>query len=639
MTIQSILRHPSPVASSKTALRPLGIDEVTITGGYWGRMQQLNADHIIRHCARWIEKMGWIENFDLAAAGADLAARRRGPVFADSDVYKVLEAMAWELGRRPDAELETLFEAIVDRIVPAQEADGYLSTAFGRPGQRPRYSDLEWGHELYCYGHLIQAGIARARNTPDDDRLYRVALRAADHICTVFGADGNQGVCGHPEVEVALVELARHTGDTRYLDQARLFIDRRGHGALKPIPFGQAYFQDDVPVRETAVMNGHAVRANYLAAGAVDVAIEDADQKLLDALTAQVRRTDERRSYLTGGMGAHHEGESFGDDFELPPDRAYSETCAGVGSAMVHYRLLLATGQEEYADAIERVLYNVITASPASDGESFFYTNTLHKRVAGVPVDGQEASPRAASGMRAPWFEVSCCPPNVARTLAAFASYVATADADGIQLHQYASSEIATKLDDGSAVRLRVETAYPDDGRITVSVVEAPERDWVLTLRVPAWAEGAIVAVGGQTKDAAGPAVAVRGAAVGSRIVLDLPVAPRWTVADPRIDAVRGTVAVERGPLVMCLESVDLPQGRELGDLRVVPEAGLRESGGTVAVPVNWQGGSTDAWPYFPANDVSDDAAVPDVEWVPLLPYHDWANRGPATMRVWLPVA
>ena len=202
---------------------------------------------------------------------------------------------------------------------------------FGRPGQEPRYSNLEWGHELYNFGHLLQAGVARSRTT-GDDRFVEITRRAADHVSATFGPGGIERVGGHPEIEMGLVELARLTGEQRYLDQAALFVDRRGRGTLGEIGFGQAYFQDDMPIREATVFRGHAVRALYLAAGAVDVAVETGDDDLLASIIAQWEATIARRTYLTGGMGSHHTGEAFGDDFVLPPDRAYSETCAGIAS-------------------------------------------------------------------------------------------------------------------------------------------------------------------------------------------------------------------------------------------------------------------------------------------------------------------
>jgi DUF1680 family protein len=599
-------------------------------------MQELNAAHLIPHCELWVEKAGWIANFEAAVTGS-LPTARTGPVFSDSEVYKLLEAMAWEIERSGDPGLERRLQAIVDRILPAVEDDGYLNTSFGRPGQPGRYSDLQWGHELYCYGHLIQAGIARARTRGEDDPLFQLAIRVADHVCVTFGVDGSQGVCGHPEIEVALVELARQTGARRYLDQARLFIERRGRGVLGNIPFGRSYFQDDVPVRNTEVMSGHAVRALYLAAGAVDLAIEDADSGLLRALTAQVARTAARRTYLTGGMGARHEGEAFGEDFALPSDRAYSETCAGVGSVMVNYRLLLATGAAGHADAIERTLYNVVATSPAQDGKAFFYTNTLHKRSPGTVPAADVASSRAASGMRAPWFEVSCCPPNVARTLGSLSAYFATVDDHGIQIHQYGDSEITTTLADGRAVGLRIRTRYPDDGRISVEVLTPSADEWTLSLRVPSWAVGATLTVEGETSVVEPGTVTITRAFAPREIIeLTLPTEPRWTRPDPRIDAVRASVAVERGPLVLCVESVDLPSERSLDELRALTSEPIHDDDGQVTIPVAWRGDFPDGWP-FGSRPMSVPIDGPDR--VRLIPYHDWANRGPSAMRVWLPDA
>lgn len=625
----------APVAPSSGRLRPIGIDAVALDGGFWGARQALARDAILPHIEHWEERLGWLGNFDATAAGT-VAESRTGREFSDSEAYKLLEAMAWQLAREPEPELQRRFDAIVARVAAAQQPDGYLSTRYGSPGQPERYSNLEWGHELYCFGHLIQAGVARLRSG-HRDALVGVTLRAADHVCAEFGTDGRQGVCGHPEIEVALVELYRATGIRRYLDQARLFLDRRGHGVLGKIHLGAGYFQDDVPIAEATTLRGHAVRALYLTAGAVDAAVEQGDRPLLSALERQYRHTLQRRTYLTGGMGSRHEGEAFGDDFELPPDRGYCETCAGVASVMVAWRLLLQTGDLGFADVVERTLYNVVAASPREDGRAFFYTNPLQRRAAGHPPADDEVSPRADAQLRAPWFEVSCCPPNVARTLASLGTFIATHDDAGVQLLQYASGEVATRLAAG-AVRLRVATGYPDDGRIAVTVLEAPDDDWALTLRVPAWASGATVTVdSGEPAPATAPAVMLRALRAGAQVTLTLPVTPRWVAADPRVSAVRGSLAVECGPLVLCAESVDLPVGRELDELRVVPEAGFRSEGGRVLIPVRWDEGPTDAWPY--GSPTRRSLAPTEPEWLPLLPYHHWANRGPASMQVWLATA
>jgi hypothetical protein len=642
-----------PVDPRRGRLRPLGVNEVRITGGFWGQRQHVNATATLAHCLHWMDRLGWTGNFR-AAAGGRLPEDRAGREFSDSETYKLVEAMAWERARDPAAPVDTAIDRLAAQVGAAQEPDGYLNTAFGRPGQPPRYSDLQWGHELYCYGHLIQAGVAQAR-AGGSDGIVEIARRAADHVCATFGPDGSNGLCGHPEIEMALVELARLTGEQRYLDQAALFIERRGRRTMSDRRFGLAYHLDDVPVREARVLRGHAVRALYLASGAVDVAVETGDDDLLAAVVRQWEATVARRTYLTGGMGGRHVDEAFGEDFMLPPDRAYSETCAGVASVMLAWRLLLATGEPRFADLAERTLYNVVATAVAPDGRAFFYTNTLHQRRAPAAVRGDGPSPRAASGLRAPWFAVSCCPTNVARTLASLAAYVATADGDGLQLHQYADAEIRTALDDGRSVGVSVSTAYPADGEITVRITETPPTPWTLSLRVPSWVDGGAVLTepGGRRRAvSAGTAGVRRRFTVGDVVRLELPVEPRWTAPDPRIDAIRGTLAVEQGPLVLCVESTDLPEDRDVGVFVVDPRVAPLRRGERVVVAGALATPAERPWPYGAPGEVavaggpatprgtasgSEPAGGDQVE-VALVPYHDWGNRGPSTMRVWLPV-
>lgn len=620
----------APVLPGSGTLRPLTFDEVAITGGFWGQRQTTNGTVTLRHCADWLERLGWIGNFDRTAAGDD--SERPGREFADSETYKLLEGLAWEHGRTGDPAADELFRAIAARVVAAQAEDGYLNTRFGGPGQPARYTDLEWGHELYCAGHLLQAAVARLRTAGEDD-FVRAARHVADHVCDTFGDGGIERVDGHPEIELGLMELARATGEDRYRHMAGVFLERRGRGTLDEIELGQAYFQDDMPIREAAVLRGHAVRALYLSAAAVDHAVDTADDDLLATLERQWEHTVERRTYLTGGMGSRHEGEAFGEDFELPPDRAYCETCAGIASVMFSWRLLLATGKERYADLIERTLYNVVAAGPHTDGDAFFYTNPLQQRTAGIAVERGTLNPRAAGGERASWFAVSCCPTNVARTFASLAGYLATADAHGVQLHQYAPSRIATTLDDGRAVRLQVATDYPAEGRVTLTV--GGDTAWTLTLRVPAWARGRAALEAGSRRTELAESTVELEVTPGDEIVLQLPVEPRWSWPDQRIDAVRSQVAVEQGPLVLCAESLDLPVG-DLDTVEVFTDrapAVAGDDGAVVAARLTRpQGG----WPYR-AQPVQDDDTH-DVE-LRLVPYHRWAERGPSAMRVFLPAA
>ncbi len=621
-----------PVSPGSSRLTPLGIDEVDVTGGFWGQRQAVNSSATIEHCHDWMERLGWVGNFRAATEGR-LPRDRSGVVFTDSDVYKMMEAAAWEVGRSGSSEADQRFTSLTAVIAPVQEDDGYLNTVFGRPGQPDRYSDLEWGHELYCYGHMLQAAVARAR-TGRDGEFVAVARRVADHVCQAFGPGGIERVGGHPEIELGLVEMARLTAEERYLQQAKLFIDRSGHQTLADIHWGRSYFQDDVPVRDQVAFTGHAVRALYLAAAAVDVAVETGDEDLLDTIIRQWERTVARRTYLTGRMGSHHDGEKFGEDFVLPPDRAYSETCAGIASVMLSWRLLLATGEARFADLAERTLLNVVATSPAPDGRAFFYANPLHQRVPGVVPSPDFVSNRAASSLREPWFAVSCCPTNVARTYASLAAYLATTDDSGLQIHQYADSRISTTFGGSREVGVEISTAYPDGGKIAVRVTATDGSPWALTLRVPQWSSESWLTVDGERKRVGpGQAVIERSFAIDDVVQLELDMTPRWTWPDPRIDSVRGSVAVERGPLVLCVESVDLPGENSVDNLRIDTGAELSESNGVVTAAGTLQTFEDRSWPS-PGAVVSGRSDV----MVPLTPYHRWANRGPSTMRVWIPV-
>ncbi|GAB7039575.1 glycoside hydrolase family 127 protein [Catenuloplanes niger JCM 9533] len=590
---------------SSGAFRPVSPEAVRLRdGGFWADRRAVNTSGVLPHAHAWLDRMGWIRNFREPE-------RHVGREFTDSEIYKLLEAYCWD-----DADHLAEIDELTALVARAQERDGYVGTAHGRPGQPARWSDPHFGHELYCLGHLIQAGVAAAR-TGRSPALVSVARRAADHVA---GAD--PAICGHPEIETALVELYRVTGEARYLETAAAFVNRRGHRTLPEHEFGWAYFLDDTPVREAHSLRGHAVRALYLAAGAVDVAVETGDTELLAAVVRQFDHTLARRTYLTGGMGSRHQDESFGDDFVLPPDRAYSETCAGVATVMLAHRLLLATGDMRYGDIVERVLYNVVATAIADDGRAFFYAHTLHQRTPTEFVPADRAQLRFGGGPRAPFFEVSCCLPNVARLLASLPGYLVTSTAEGVQLHQYADMDVRA-----GGLELDVRTRYPDHGDIVITVRRADQGERVLSLRVPGWAEGATL--DGRPVEA-GTAVRIRrDFAAGDTVVLRLPLTPRWTWPDPRIDAVRGCVAVEAGPLVMCVESLDAQENLDhlMVDTAVAPEA--------TAVKGRFAQSTGARWPY---HRTGTDSAIGSPTVVPLVPYHRWARRGPATMRVWLPV-
>jgi DUF1680 family protein len=582
-----------PTPSARVRLRPVDARGVELTGGLLGDRQRVNSDVTILRGHEELESAGTLDNFRIAAGR--LEGERRGMVFSDSDVYKWLEALAWELGRNPSPELAQLASDTVELVEAAQQPDGYLNTWCTINDPAWRWTDLEQGHELYCAGHLIQAAVAFARAT-GDTRLLVVATRFADLIDREFTKGAQTSTDGHPEVEPALVELARLTGEERYLKLADTLVTRRGHRQFAR-RFDFRYYQDDEPVRGSRQIVGHAVRALYLASGVTDLYAETGDEALLEAMVAQWEDLASAKSYLTGGVGSRHEGEAIGEPYELPPDRAYCETCAAIAHMMWNWRMLLVTGDSRYADMHERTLYNGFLSGLALDGRTFFYVNPL----------------RSSGGHgRHTWDPVACCPPNIMRTLASLHHYLATTSDDGVQIHHYAPSTIRV-----GDIALRIETAYPWDGTVTVEVVETPDAEWTLSLRIPAWAVDATV--DGEAVAGGGYATVKRRWEVGSKVVLQLDVGPRLTVPHPRIDAVRGCLAIERGPVVYCVEQVDQPE-LDLADVRI---------GDSVA-----DNGSVEALHGVP----SVTADGPEAQLV-AVPYFTWGNRGAGPMRVWVPEA
>jgi len=527
----------APTDQASCRFRPVALGAVDITGGFWAGRREVNGDVGIPSGRERLEAAGNLDNLRLAAGVMDGEAR--GPVFMDSDVYKWLEAAAWEYARQPSEELLQAQREITAIVAAAQQPDGYLDSMvqLGHGGER--YRDLPWSHEHYCAGHLFQAAVAQVRCTGDRG-LLEVAVRLADHLVRTFGEDRRHDVDGHPEVEMALVELYRETGNRDYLELARYFVDARGHGLMESYGKEPTYFSDRVPVREQTTVEGHAVRAVYLAAGAADVAIELGDAELLAALERQLAAMEATKTYVTGGLGGRWDYEAFGDPYELPPDRAYAETCAAIGGVYWAWRMLLATGDPHYADVIERKLFNGFLAGVSLGGDAFFYVNPLQLRSDAHPDEG-----RSPAHGRRPWFDVACCPPNIMRTLASLPGYVATTDAEGVQLQQYVPGCVTAPVA-GGLVEFTTDTDYPWDGRIRVRVDSAPEGEWTLSMRVPAWADGATLRVGDRERpvDAGSYASVRRVWRPGDTVELSLPMAVRLVEADERIDDVRGCVAI-----------------------------------------------------------------------------------------------
>src|SRR5215468_536061 len=437
------------------------------------------------------------------------------------------------MGRVPSEWLRSTSAATIDLVAAAQGADGYINSYYtvAEPGKR--WTDFAHG----------------------DDRLLTVAQRFADYLHSLFGPGRRVATPGHPEIEMALVELYRETGERRHLDLAAFFLEHRGRGWLGPGRFNSsASFQDRVPVREATEVEGHAVRALYLTTGITDLYLETGEAALLGALHRQWHDLVSGKLYVTGGVGARHLSEAFGQPYELPNDLAYCETCGAIASVMWSWRMLLATGESRFADLIERTLYNAVLSGVSLTGDRYFYVNPLASN--GAP----EHLSRGGC-TRKEWHLVACCPPNVMRQVATFGHYLATRDAAGLQIHQYAPARIAADLGSGPALSLRMETAYPWEGRVRISVEQAPTTPRTLSFRVPSWCTTATARVNGKlvSPGATGYLRIERAWQGGDIVELDFGMDAHLVEAHPWIESTRGCVAIERGPLVYCLEQSDHP--------------------------------------------------------------------------------
>ncbi len=613
-------------------LRAVPFTDVKITDRFWAPRQETNRIASIPINFENLEKAGNLQNFRLAAQRATNGYQ--GPLFMDSDAYKALEAAAYSLAVHPDPVLENKLEEIIATLAAAQLPDGYLNSFFQvkRPGKR--WTNLQDAHELYCAGHLIEAAVAHYQTTGKRTFL-NVACKLADHIDSVFGPPPKRlGYPGHPELELALIKLWRVTGEQRYFELSRFFVENRGRGyfATEPKPskdkhrFDPAYYQDDVPIFDHDRIKGHAVRAAYLMSGVTDVAAETGDERLLKMLDRVWRNTTERNMYLTGGIGPSSHNEGFTVDYDLPNATAYQETCATVALAQWNHRLALLYGDAKYADVMERGLYNGLLSGVSHDGKTFFYVNPLES-------EGKKH--------RNPWYGCACCPPNVARTVAFLGGYAYATSADALWVNLYIQGSTKATVA-GTPVQLHVTTDYPWDGKVKFKLSLAKPTTFALKLRNPVWCDGATVAVKG--KKIAQPAIE-RGYLVlarewrnGDSVELDLPMPVRRITANPNVKADHGQLAIQRGPMVYCLEQCD--QTAPVGELFLSADAELKAVadkklfGGVtvikgragVAPKLDWNNRLYQSLP-----------ATAPVEFT-AIPYYAWDNREAGPMKVWLPV-
>ncbi len=634
----------SPHAQWKT----LEYRNVSLHEGFWKRRVAVTRKTSLRFGFRMLERAGNLDNLRIAAGL--IRGNYRGYVFQDSDVYKWLEAVAWGMGREADKELLSLADQAIALIEAAQRPDGYINS-YVQTGESPEaWEDLDFGHELYCAGHLFQAAIAYQRAL-GDRRLLDIACRFADHIDSVFGPDKRHGTGGHPQVEMALVELYRLTGESRYLELAKFFIDQRGKGVMNGHrSYGPEYHQDHVPVREVTEAAGHSVRQLYLASGVTDLYLETGEQALLDAMQCLSKDIAETKLYITGGMGARFDGEAFGDPYELPTDQCYCETCAAIASLMWNWRMLIISGDGCYADQMERALYNNILASPALDGQHFFYINPLMLREPRYLRLSTDLPPSKVfiPNERPEWHDCACCPPNVMRLFSSLTHYLATHDANGIQIHQFAPAEIERDLQSGQHVKLTIVTEYPWQGQIRLRIEETGSDSWALSIRIPEWSQNPTLSINGNTVGEPnfekGYLVLDRVWQAGDVVDLELGIEPMLVASNPRIDATRGCLAIQRGPIVYCLEDKDQEIPGRLLDVEIDQNKPLltRWEGdlldGVIVVEAEGQFVDNEAWHghlYQPVTSPVQGATHP--ARLVAIPYYAWGNRKIGGMRVWIP--
>ena len=582
-------------------MTPVRFSKVSIDDGFWSGRLDKHKGNTVAVCIDQIEnRTGRMQNFENAAKGE---GQHSGIFFDDSDVYKALEGMAYSLQLYPDPELEAKCDEWIDKIAAAQQPDGYINTYYTLTGLDRRWTNMD-KHEMYCAGHMTEAAVAYYMAT-GKRKLLDVSIRMADHMMSVFGPEGRHWVPGHEEIELALVKLYEVTGEKKYLDFAEWLLDQRGHGYGSygdERTWPEVYYQDEVPVRELSRITGHAVRSMYLYCGMADVAAYTRDTGLTDALYRLWDHVVNRNMYITGGIGQSARNEGITEDYDLPNLTAYCETCASVGMVYWNWRMLQFTGDGKYADVMERSLYNGALAGISLEGDRFFYVNPLESK---------------GNHHRQEWYGCACCPSQICRFLPSIGNYIYCTSDKALWVNLYLGNEADVTLS-GKPVKISQSTRYPWDGGVALKLQTASPVKGELRLRIPSWCKGYTLAVNGQEVTApveSGYAVLTRKWKDGDSVelVMDMPV--EMVAADPRVKEDMGKRAVQRGPLVYCLEEADNPvlfdmlalQEGTAFDVKYLPEklSGIME------------------------------ITAPGLTFVP---YYSWDNRAPGKMKVWVPL-
>ncbi len=631
-------------------LEALSHDAVSWKDGFWGNLHQLCRDTVLPSMRKALDEPdngAVFSNFHIAAGLRE--GERKGTMWSDGDCYKWMEAMSHMYGATRDEAIIDELDELIDVIAQAQEDDGYISTAMQLSDDKEYWTNHR-DHELYNMGHLLTAASVHHRITGKDNFL-QIAIKQADYLYDLFMPRPPE--LAHfgfnPSNTMGAIDLYRVTGDARYLELAACFVDMRGSQ-----PGGGDQNQAMVPLREETRAVGHAVTAGYLYCGATDVVAETGDEELLAGLLRIWDNAIHSKMYITGGTSAQHHGaserpefggsatdvhEAFGYEYSLPNATAYNETCANIANAMWNWRLLNLSGDAKYTDIVELVLYNSMLSSMSLDGITFCYTNPLRWYGADHPLLSQDAYER--------WYisRCYCCPTNTARTIALLHNWFYSASDEGLWIHLYGSNSVNTALPDGSSIALTQQTDYPWDDTIRITIDEAPANEASLMLRIPGWADAASLRVNGETSDLPlnpGTYANLRRAwQAGDVVELRLPMRPRLVKAQPKAEEIRNHVAVMRGPLVYCLEGVDLPDDVSILEVHAPRDMQLearRENdllGGVTVLKGRarrvLEGDQSEALYFDAGNEHEEDLDVT------LIPYYAWNNRGITEMTVWLP--
>ena len=630
---------PTAAAARKDyPITPTPFTDVQVADDFWSPRLATNRKVTIPYAFKKCEETGRIDNF--AVAGGLKKGKFQGIYFNDSDVFKVIEGASYSLSLYPDPNLEAYVDEVIAKIAAAQEPDGYLYTArtlcgpdYMPPGGKERWSDMGGGHELYNVGHLYEASVAHYKATGKRS-LLDVAVKNADLVCSVFGPGKNTSPCGHPEVEIGLVKLYRTTGNEKYLQTAKFFLDARGRAAGRNL-YGE-YAQDHKPVVEQAEAVGHAVRAAYLYSGMADVAALTGDADYLKAIDRIWENAVAKKMYITGGIGARGGGEAFGDNYELPNMSAYCETCAAIANALWNHRMFLLHGDARYIDVLERVIYNGFLSGVSMTGDRFFYPNPLESW---------------RGGNRAPWFDCACCPSNVVRFVPSIPGYIYAHRDTDLYINLFIGGHAAIKMD-SNIVRIVQETRYPWDGTVKIKVEPERPGEFAINVRIPGWAGNQPVpsdlyhnlnAADAKIKLTVNnqpiPLVMEKGFVRIVRqwkkddvIELDLPMTVRRVVAHEKVEDDRGRVALERGPVVFCAEGADNKDGRVL-NLVLADSAALQAEfrpdllGGVEVIRSR---------SFSVSRDQNGKLVEGAAQELVAIPYYGWAHRGSGQMTVWL---